>query len=191
MRIGALRVAGVALTVGLIWSGTAASALASTPARAFPDDDSELVVLGEAVALTPDATAQEQDIVGKVAIGALSIDAVPQSTAGLKTITCSGRYDYPHAGSSSNRKKVNAHLIVTCSGTVAADARFTQITMQSRMMDTTDGRLGAVSTGTAIGSGRIGGDLACVAARIHIRPQALHPSCTRLATRRVPAKPGH
>ncbi|MFI0453517.1 hypothetical protein [Actinomadura sp. 6N118] len=92
-----------------------------------------------------------------------------QSTAaGLQSglaarIVCRGSfkgsrpYDAPHPGASSKKRKINAHLSVTCTG---PGAGATLVTVSSRM---TDGRrAGKASTRRGLGKARTGGDLACV-----------------------------
>ncbi|GAA2636095.1 hypothetical protein SMC26_39160 [Actinomadura fulvescens] len=81
-------------------------------------------------------------------------------------ITCTGSfkgnrpYDSPHPGASSKKRKINAHLSVTCTG-VGAGA--TLVTVSSRM---TDGRrAGKASTGRGFRKARTGGDLACVSSK--------------------------
>jgi len=91
------------------------------------------------------------------------ISETPLAVAGIKTIKCEGSYDYPHLGKSSAYKKVNAHFTVTCVGTIPSDARFTQLTISSKMLDTTDGRVGLVSRTSGRGRVMVGGDLACLA----------------------------
>ncbi|MBO2446012.1 hypothetical protein J4573_02850 [Actinomadura barringtoniae] len=78
-------------------------------------------------------------------------------------ITCKGSfkgsraYDAPHPAASSKKRKINAHLSVTCTG---PGAGATLVTVSSRM---TDGhRAGKASSKRGFGKARTGGDLACV-----------------------------
>lgn len=153
------RVLLVAVVAALIWS----FATAAPPAALAVEQEPDGFVIGEAVR-ADGVSADARDRVHAIADGRTTLDALPTAVSGLKTITCKGRYDYPHAGDSSGFKRVNAHLIVTCTGTVPLDAQFTQITASSRMTDITGGRLGLVSTKSGRGSLRVGGDLACLAA---------------------------
>ncbi|MQY03284.1 hypothetical protein [Actinomadura macrotermitis] len=85
-----------------------------------------------------------------------------QSSA-ASVITCRGSfkggkpYDAPHPGASSKKRKINAHLSVTCTGTGAGATR---VTVSSVMID--GHRAGKASTGSGWGKARTGGDLACV-----------------------------
>lgn len=77
-------------------------------------------------------------------------------------ITCTGSfngrpYDHPHPGKSSNRRAINAHLAITCTGTGAG---LTHVTVTSRMVD--GRRAGAPDTDRGFRSARTGGDLRCV-----------------------------
>jgi hypothetical protein len=150
---------GVACAVTLTPGGTPATA----PFDGETDQGGKWFIIGEAIAAEGGASYAARDLVTRAATGEVQISAVPLAMSGVKTITCRGTYDYPHAGASSARKKVNAHLIVTCLGTVPLDAQFTQLRGSSRMLDVTDGRVGAVSTKSGRGSLRVGGDLACLA----------------------------
>ncbi len=177
----------MATGTALAGSTSPATTAPKPPAVREADGDGDGFVIAEAIAVEDAASPRARELVRKAAAGDVSIASVPMSVSGVKTITCKGSYDYPHAGKSSARKKVNAHLIVTCRGTVAIDAQYTQITGSSRMLDLTDGRIGAVTTKTARGSLRVGGDLAClggdtqvsgsrhgldpVSARVHARIQ--------------------
>lgn len=156
----------VAIAAGTALAGPTPSGTTAPKTLAIPNADSggEGFVIAEAIAAENGASQRARELVRKAAAGDVPIASVPMSMSGVKTITCKGIYDYPHAGKSSARKKVNAHLIVACQGTVALDAQFTQITGSSRMLDLTDGRTGAVTTKKARGSLRVGGDLACLAA---------------------------
>lgn len=153
------RVLLVAVGAALMWS----HAMVAPQASSAAEPESDGFVIGEAVRVDG-VSADARELVDAIADRRTTVDAVPEAVSGLKTITCKGRYDYPHAGESSGYKRVNAHLIVTCTGTVALDAQFTQITASSRMTDITSGRLGLVSTKSGRGSLRVGGDLACLAA---------------------------
>lgn len=83
--------------------------------------------------------------------------ATPQSA---KVVTCTGGYDYPHRSRSSNYKRINAHLSVSCKG---IDASRTFITVSSRM--TTPTRAGVINNNTGWGKVKKGGDLSCVSSR--------------------------
>lgn len=156
----------VAIAMGTVLAEPISAGTATLRALTFTENDrgSGGFVIAQAIAAEDSASPRVRKLVSQVATGEVPIASVPLSVSGVKTITCRGSYDYPHAGKSSARKKVNAHLIVTCQGTVALDAQFTQITGSSRMLDLTDGRAGAVTTKTARGSLRVGGDLECLAA---------------------------
>ncbi|MFC9970011.1 hypothetical protein ACFVH6_03810 [Spirillospora sp. NPDC127200] len=88
---------------------------------------------------------------------------VGAQAAAAAVINCRGSfkgnkaYDAPHPGASSKKRKINAHLSITCSGTGAGA---TYVTVSSRM---TEGRrVGKASTGKGFRKARTGGDLACV-----------------------------
>ncbi|MGK5555079.1 hypothetical protein ACSNOI_26020 [Actinomadura kijaniata] len=81
-------------------------------------------------------------------------------------ITCKGAYrggkwyDAPHPGASSKKRRINAHLSVTCTG---GGAGATHVTVSSRMVD--GRRAGKVSTSKGLRSAKTGGDLACVSSK--------------------------
>ena len=95
--------------------------------------------------------------IGAPLIGGMSGGVLSRAPA----VTCSGSYDYPHASTSSNRTKVNAHISVKCVGALASA---TKIRVQSQMLDG-KGRRGSISARLASGSSgvKVGGDLSCTA----------------------------
>ncbi|MCD0450561.1 hypothetical protein LO762_15380 [Actinocorallia sp. API 0066] len=122
--------------------------------------------------------------------------AAPSSRAG--EIVCTGAfrnrkpYDHPHAGHSSDRKKVNAHLSIKCTG---PGAGATVVTLTSRMSD--GRRIGKASTKTGRGGARVGGDLVCLKQKrtyqalgtisIKFPPRYTPPAASR--TVKSPSKP--
>lgn len=78
---------------------------------------------------------------------------------GTTPIVCTSSYDFLHPGVKSNRRRVNAHLSVRCTGT---DAHLTQISLKSQMKE--GGRWGLASYGKGKKSVRTGEDLACISA---------------------------
>ncbi|MGI5164478.1 hypothetical protein ACQEU3_09005 [Spirillospora sp. CA-253888] len=88
---------------------------------------------------------------------------VGAQAAAAAVINCRGSfkgnkaYDAPHPGASSKKRKINAHLSITCTG---AGAGATHVTVSSRMVD--GHRAGKASTGKGFGKARTGGDLACI-----------------------------
>ncbi|GAA1532667.1 hypothetical protein GCM10009678_13760 [Actinomadura kijaniata] len=87
-------------------------------------------------------------------------------SAAADRITCKGAYrggkyyDAPHPGASSKKRRINAHLSVTCTG---GGAGATHVTVASRMVD--GRRAGKVSTDKGFRSAKTGGDLACVSSK--------------------------
>ncbi len=51
-----------------------------------------------------------------------------------RKVTCRGTYDWPHASVTDQRRTINAHLRVSCSGT-GYDEKRVKITASSRMID--------------------------------------------------------
>lgn len=147
---------------------TFTSAVASPLAQDTPSGENSTneISFEEAFGFTPDtiievepgeeldlgqAVKTEQTTAGASRLAATRVTAY---------VNCTGTYDYPHAGNSSNYQAVNAHFKVKCTGT-SGYVDVTTVRIQTRMTDHL--RLGALNTLTGYyGYAFKGGDLRCL-----------------------------
>jgi hypothetical protein len=100
-------------------------------------------------------------------------------------------YDAPHPSKSSQRKRINAHLSIVCTG---PGAGATHVTVVSRM--TAGKRVGAPGRDSGLGRARTGGDLACVTKKrayvalgnVHIKFPPRYSPPTATASVRSPVR---
>lgn len=91
------------------------------------------------------------------------LSATRKGVTGDEDIECVGAfrnnqsYDSPHPGKSSNRRAINAHLAINCSG---PGFIMTKVHVESVMID--GRRAGELDDDDGMGKARTGGDLRCV-----------------------------
>lgn len=112
-----------------------------------------------AAGASPGASAGSEIQWETIATAVPTGDTFARGGWGTTPITCQAGYDMAHPGTSSAKRKVNAHLIVKCKGT---DAGKVIISLKSRMRE--GGRSGVPSFRKGKKEVRVGGDLACLSA---------------------------
>jgi hypothetical protein len=144
--------------VGVVAASAALVLAGLAPAEAGGDDGQAAPHRSARAATTAPTTAAPT--------GALTLTATRASTgtkAAADVISCHGAfkghraYDAPHPSKSSNRRRINAHLSIVCTG---GGAGATLVTVTSRMVD--GHRVGVPGTDSGLRRARTGGDLRCL-----------------------------
>ncbi len=141
-------------------TAVAISAVSFSPSPVFAGTGSPAAPVAAAESFQDLAVADGEDFTftaRPAGVGAQAAAAVINCRGSFKG---NKAYDAPHPGASSKKRKINAHLSITCTG---AGAGATHVTVSSRMVD--GRRAGKASTGKGFGKARTGGDLACVTSK--------------------------